>query len=237
MILPNESIAEVVDNPDFVINTPPVDITKFGVVTVPEKVGPDKFALPFIVVVRDVCMRPYNKSPVTLASPFICNPEPVIPAVAVTVIAVKDEPLLKGARLDNFVDKLKPPAYNKSVHVMLLLLVNDHAVKLPFASTVNLLDGPVKLPVYVGLAIESYKFSAVCVAVLTGLLKSVVLSTLPKPTINLLIPLTVPVNVGLLSVAKVAKVLTTEVALGPYNRSRAVALPNGALISPLNLFI
>ena len=56
---------------------------------------------------------------------------------------------------------------------MLLLLVNDHAVKLPFASTVTLLDGPVKLPVYVGLAIESNKFSAVCVAVLTGLLKSV----------------------------------------------------------------
>ena len=50
---------------------------------------------------------------------------------------------------------------------------------------------------------------------LTGLLKSVVLSTLPKPTRNVLIQLTVPVNVGLFSVAKVAKVLTNEIALGP----------------------
>ena len=93
------------------------------------------------------------------------------------------------------------------------------------------------LAVYVGLAIESNKLGAACVAVLIGLLKSVVLSTLPQPTIDLRIPLTVPVKVGLFNEASVAKVLTHEVALGPYNRSRAVALPNGALRSPLNLFI
>ena len=61
MILPNESIAEVVDNPDFVINTPPVDITKFGVDTALENVAPDKLALPLIVLVN--CVPPaYNKS-------------------------------------------------------------------------------------------------------------------------------------------------------------------------------
>ena len=40
------------------------------------------------------------------------------------------------------------------------------------------------------------RFNAVCVAVETGLLASVVLSTLFNPTIVLLIPLTVPVKVG-----------------------------------------
>ena len=37
---------------------------------------------------------------------------------------------------------------------------------------------------------------AVCVAVDTGLLASDVLSTLPRPTIALVTPETVPVNVG-----------------------------------------
>jgi len=41
-----------------------------------------------------------------------------------------------------------------------------------------------------------FKFKAVCVAVDTGLFASLVLSTLPKPTIVLSIPLTVPVKVG-----------------------------------------
>ena len=42
----------------------------------------------------------------------------------------------------------------------------------------------------------AFKSNAVWVAVLIGFNKSVVLSTLPKPTIDLEIPPTVPVNVG-----------------------------------------
>ena len=42
----------------------------------------------------------------------------------------------------------------------------------------------------------AFKSNAVCVAVDTGLFKSVVLSALPNPTIAFVIPLTVPVKVG-----------------------------------------
>ena len=42
----------------------------------------------------------------------------------------------------------------------------------------------------------AFKSSAVCVAVDTGLLMSAVLSTLPRPTMALVIPDTVPVKVG-----------------------------------------
>ena len=44
----------------------------------------------------------------------------------------------------------------------------------------------------------AFKFNESLVAVDTGLAASVVLSTSDKPTIVLVIPLTVPVNVGLL---------------------------------------
>ena len=43
---------------------------------------------------------------------------------------------------------------------------------------------------------STFKSNAVCVAVDTGLLASVVLSTLPRPTIVAVIPETVPVKVG-----------------------------------------
>ena len=56
-------------------------------------------------------------------------------------------------------------------------------------------------PVKVGEARGAFKSRAVCVDVDTGLLASVVLSTEPKPTIDLVMPLTVPVNVGLAIVA------------------------------------
>ena len=49
----------------------------------------------------------------------------------------------------------------------------------------------------VSAAVVAFKSSAVWVAVDTGLFASVVLSTLPRPTIVLVIPATVPVNVGL----------------------------------------
>jgi hypothetical protein len=55
---------------------------------------------------------------------------------------------------------------------------------------------PETVPVKVGEARFAFRFKAVCWAVLTGLLASDVLSTFPRPTIDLEIPDTVPVNVG-----------------------------------------
>ena len=54
----------------------------------------------------------------------------------------------------------------------------------------------VTVPVNVGEAKGANKFNAVYVAVDTGFNRSVVLSTLPKPTIALVIPFVVPVNVA-----------------------------------------
>ena len=57
--------------------------------------------------------------------------------------------------------------------------------------------GTAGVPVKVGDARFALRLSAVCCAVETGLFVSLVLSTLPKPTIDLVIPFTVPVKVGL----------------------------------------
>ena len=46
---------------------------------------------------------------------------------------------------------------------------------------------PATVPVNVGLARLAFRFNAVCVAVLTGFNKSVVLSTLASPTVALVI--------------------------------------------------
>ena len=54
----------------------------------------------------------------------------------------------------------------------------------------------VNVPVKVGDAKLDFKFNAVVVAVDTGLFKSDVSSTLDKPIIDFVIPLTVPVKVG-----------------------------------------
>jgi len=59
----------------------------------------------------------------------------------------------------------------------------------------------VTVPVNAGLALGASKFSAVWVAVDIGLLASEVLLTLPRPTMAAVMPLTVPVNVGLAFVA------------------------------------
>ena len=66
-------------------------------------------------------------------------------------------------------------------------------------------------------ALESaFKSKAVWVAVLTGLFASVVLSTFARPTIDLVIPETVPVKVGLLIGAFSAKPGTVgELAVPP----------------------
>ena len=58
-------------------------------------------------------------------------------------------------------------------------------------------------------AVLNFKFNAVCVAVDIGLFASDVLSTLSKPTILLVIPETVPVNVGFAKGATVVKSTAT----------------------------
>ena len=66
---------------------------------------------------------------------------------------------------------------------------------------VALIVGAVAVPVNVGLARGAARlatrFSAVCVALEMGLSASEVLFTFPKPTMAAVIPLTVPVKVGL----------------------------------------
>ena len=54
--------------------------------------------------------------------------------------------------------------------------------------------GAITVPVNVGPAKLAFKFSAVCCAVETGLLASLVLSTLPKPIMVFVRPSTVLVN-------------------------------------------
>ena len=58
-------------------------------------------------------------------------------------------------------------------------------------------EGIVTVPVNVGEANGALRSSAVWVAEETALLASLVFSTLPRPTIVAVIPLTVPVKVGL----------------------------------------
>ena len=75
------------------------------------------------------------------------------------------------------------------------------------SDVVALIVGAVAVPVNVGLARGAVRlairFSAACVAVEMGLLVSEVLFTFPRPTIAAVIPLTVPVKVGLLIGARV----------------------------------
>ena len=56
--------------------------------------------------------------------------------------------------------------------------------------------GATSVPEKVGLARFAFKFKAVCVAVETDLLTSLVLSALLNPTIAFVMPPTVPVKVG-----------------------------------------
>ena len=71
----------------------------------------------------------------------------------------------------------------------------------------------------------TFKFNAVCVAVDIGLFASEVLSTSPNPTIALLIPETVPVNVGFAkgeTVVKSTATVPVVVIVPPVNPVPAV---------------
>ena len=74
-------------------------------------------------------------------------------------------------------------------------------------------------------------FKIVCVAVDTGLLISLVLSTFPKPTIDFAIPPTVPVNVGLLMFAFSAKLVVTSVVFAFKFKAVCVAVDIGLFTS------
>ena len=100
------------------------------------------------------------------------------------------------------------------------------------------IDEAPTIPVNVGPARFAFRSNAVCVAVDIGLLTSEVLSTFPRPTIALVIPATVPVNVGLANgayvakfakVAKVAKIVANDV---PFNVIVGVAIPPLAVNNP-----
>ncbi|MNK74692.1 hypothetical protein D3C87_942120 [compost metagenome] len=71
-----------------------------------------------------------------------------------------------------------------------------------------------QVPVVVGFAIFTLELRAACCRVLTGLAVSLVLSTLPIPTIVFVMPLTAPVNVAPESEALPAKALAVAVLTG-----------------------
>ena len=68
-------------------------------------------------------------------------------------------------------------------------------------------------------------------AVLTGLLASVVLSTLARPTIDLVIPPTVPVNVGLLIGAFKSKAVCNPLVLAIDKAPSAIAVALPTLVT------
>jgi len=110
----------------------------------------------------------------------------------------------------------------------LILPLVETVVKLPNVNValsvgavklILLIYGLVNVPVNIGESIFAFKSSAFCVAVEIGLLVSLVLLTLARPTIDLFMPLTVPVNVGEFKRANVpddnGKVIFVAVALLP----------------------
>ena len=82
--------------------------------------------------------------------------------------------------------------------------------------------GSVTTPVKVGLAKLALRSSAVCCAVDTGLLASLVLSTLPKPTADLDTPVTVPVKVGDVNIVAFDSFVTLP---SPTSELTSVTLP------------
>jgi hypothetical protein len=95
---------------------------------------------------------------------------------------------------------------------------------------VKLTDGNVTVPVKVGLAKSDFKLRAVWVAVETGLLRSLVLSTLPNPTIVLVMPDTVPVNVGLAKLAFKLRAVWVAVETGLLRSLVLSTLPNPTIV-------
>ena len=101
---------------------------------------------------------------------------------------------------------------------------------------------PVNLSTFVSkLVVTSlafaFKSNAVWVAVLIGFNKSVVLFTFPNPTIELVIPLTVPVNVGLASGALKFNADWVAVLMGLFASLVLFTFPNPTieLVIPLTV--
>jgi len=85
-------------------------------------------------------------------------------------------------------------------------------------------------PVSVGLAKSAFKLRAVWVAVETGLFASLVLSTLPNPTIVLVIPDTVPVKVGDAILAFKLSAVWVAVETGLFASLVLSTLPNPTIV-------
>ena len=83
----------------------------------------------------------------------------------------------------------------------------------------------------------AFTSKAVCVALEIGLFASVALSTLPSPTINLVMPLTVPVQVGLASGAfkSSAPCVALEIGLLASVVLSTLPRPTIALVIPLTV--
>ena len=87
------------------------------------------------------------------------------------------------------------------------------------------------------MLVEPLNSSAPCVALEIGLLASVVLSTLPRPTIALVIPLTAPVKVGLASGAFELRALDVAVDMGLFKSEvlSTLSSPTMDLVMPLTV--
>ena len=92
-------------------------------------------------------------------------------------------------------------------------------------------------PVKVGEANGAFKSNAACWAVETGLLASLVLVTLPRPTMPAVMPLTVPVNVGDSSGAFKSNAACWTVETGLLASLVFVTLPNPTIPAVMPLTV
>ena len=146
--------------------------------TVPENVGEARSALrPSLPLSFLIAVRMLSVSVITPA-----KEEYPVSALPVTVAA------------EITVAPCVPVTSPNNEPVKLAALPVTFPVTLPVNGPLN--AGDVTVPVKVGEARLAFKFSAVCCAAETGLAVSAVLSTLPKPTMDFVMPFTVPENVG-----------------------------------------
>ena len=115
-----------------------------------------------------------------------------LPTIGAVTVKFTSVPTL--VKLDPVTVDFKVVPVNCSAAVaadMVISPVPSNAIPFIFLAVANFV-AVAALPV-----VFNFKFKAACVTMLIGLFASLVLFTLPNPTIELVIPLTVPVNVGL----------------------------------------
>ena len=97
--------------------------------------------------------------------------------------------------------------------------------------------GAVGMPVRDGLASDAFKSKAVCVAVEMGLSASVVLFTLPKPTMVAVMPPTVPVKVGPARGAFKSNAVCVAVEMGFAASEVLFTLPKPTIVAVMPLTV